>query len=131
MNQVEIYKTKEGEAAIEVKFENDTVWLTQYQLTDLFKRDRTVIARHINNIFNEGELDEKRNVQKMHIANSDKPVAYYNLDVVISIGYRVKSKEGTQFRIWATQRLKEIFCRLSIVITCTKALRNKLQICCI
>ena len=79
MNQVEIYKTKEGEAAIEVKFENDTVWLTQYQLTDLFKRDRTVIARHINNIFNEGELDEKRNVQKMHIANSDKLVMLYNL----------------------------------------------------
>ena len=76
-------------------------------MTELFQRDRTVITKHISNIFKEGELDEKSNVQKMHIANSDKPVAWYNLDVIISVGYRVKSQRGIQFRQWATQRLKD------------------------
>ncbi|WP_321538543.1 virulence protein RhuM/Fic/DOC family protein [Flavobacterium piscinae] len=74
----------------------------------LFQRDQSVISRHIKNIFKEGELEEKSNMQKMHIANSDKPVAFYNLDVIISVGYRVKSKQGTQFRQWATKRLKEL-----------------------
>lgn len=76
-------------------------------MTGLFQRDRTVITKHINNIFSEGELDEKSNVQKMHIAFSDKPVTLYSLDVIISVGYRVKSQQGTQFRQWATQKLKE------------------------
>ena len=107
MNQIEIYQTKDKQTEIEVRFEEDTVWLTQEQLTRLFGRDRTVITKHINNIFKERELDKKSNVQKMHIPNSDKPVAIYNLDVIISIGYRVKSKQGTQFRQWATQRLKD------------------------
>ena len=107
MKEIEIYKTKEGKTQIEVKFEGDTVWLTQSQITDLFQRDRTVVTKHINNIFKEGELEEKSNVQKMHIANSDKPVVFYNLDVIISVGYRVKSKQATQFRQWATQRLKD------------------------
>lgn len=74
----------------------------------LFGRDRSVITKHIRNIFKEEELDEKSNVHFLHIANSDKPVKYYNLDVIISAGYRVKSQQGTQFRIWATQRLKEL-----------------------
>ncbi|MFV8343369.1 RhuM family protein [Flavobacterium sp. XS2P39] len=73
----------------------------------MFKRDQSVISRHIRNIFKEGELEEKSNMQKMHIANSDKSIALYNLDVIISVGYRVKSKQGTQFRQWATQRLKD------------------------
>jgi hypothetical protein len=73
----------------------------------LFERDRTVIVKHIGNIFLEGELDEKSNVQILHIANSDKPVKFYNLNVIISVGYRVKSQRGTQFRIWATKRLNE------------------------
>jgi len=107
MNQIEIYKTQDGETQIEVQFEQDTVWLTQQQITTLFQRDRTVITKHIINVFKEGELDENSNVQKMHIPNSDKPVSYYNLEVIISIGYRVKSKQGTQFRQWATQRLKD------------------------
>ena len=107
MNQIEIYQTRDKQTEIEVRFEEDTVWLTQEQLTRLFGRDRTVITKHINNIFKERELDKKSNVQKMHIPNSDKPVAIYNLDVIISIGYRVKSKQGTQFRQWATQRLKD------------------------
>ncbi|MGZ0017265.1 RhuM family protein [Yeosuana sp. AK3] len=102
MNKIVIYKTPDEQTAIDVKFDGDTVWLNQSQITDLFQRDRTVITKYINNIFKEGELEEKSNVQKMHIANSDKPVVFYNLDVIISVGYRVKSKQGTQFRQWAT-----------------------------
>jgi len=74
----------------------------------LFGRDRSVITKHIRNIFGEEELDEKSNVHFLHIANSDKPVKYYNLDVIISVGYRAKSQQGTLFRIWETQRLKEL-----------------------
>ena len=107
MNQIEIYQTKDKQTQIEVRFEEDTVWLTQEQLTKLFGRDRTVITKHINNIFKEEELEEKSNVQKMHIAKSDKAVAIYSLDVIISVAYRVKSKRGIQFRQWATQRLKD------------------------
>ncbi len=107
MNKILIYKTADKHTEVEVSFDNETVWLTQDQIRQLFQKDRTVITKHINNVFKEGELDKKSNVQKMHIANSDKPVAYYNLDVIISVGYRVKSKRGTQFRQWATQRLKD------------------------
>jgi death-on-curing family protein len=106
-SKIEIYISSDNQTQIEVRFANDTVWLTQEQLSILFERDQSVISRHIRNVFKEGELDEKSNMQKMHIANSDKPVAFYNLDVVISIGYRVNSKRGIQFRQWATQRLKE------------------------
>lgn len=94
MNEIQIYKTSDNKTQIEVTFENVTVWLTQSQITELFKRDRTVITKHINNVFKEGELDAKSNVQKMHIANSDKPISVYNLDVIISVGYRVKSIQG-------------------------------------
>jgi len=76
------------------------------EIVELFERDQSVISRHINNVFNEKELPKESNMQKMHIANSDKPVSFYNLDVIISVGYRVKSQRGTQFRQWATQRLK-------------------------
>jgi len=76
-------------------------------MAELFQRDRSVITKHIGNIFNEGELEEKSNVQNLHISSSDKPVKFYSLDVIISVGYRVKSHRGTQFRIWATQRLRE------------------------
>ncbi|MBP5982315.1 MAG: virulence RhuM family protein [Fluviicola sp.] len=107
MNEVIIYKTIDNQTQIDVKFENDTVWLSQSQITALFERDRTVITKHINKIFKDGELDEKSNVQKMHMAHSDRPVTFYNLDVIISVGYRVNSKQGIQFRQWATQRLKE------------------------
>ena len=106
-NQIEIYKTPDGNTEIEVQFDKDTVWLNQNQITELFLRDRTVITKHINNVFNEGELDKKSNEHFLRIANSDKPVAFYNLDVIISVGYRVKSKRGTQFRQWATQRLRD------------------------
>ena len=86
--------------------ENETVWLTQAQMAELFQRERTVITKHINNVFKEKELEEKSNVHFLHIANSDKPVKYYSLDVIISVGYRVKSQRGTQFRQWANKILK-------------------------
>ena len=91
--------------AVEVRLKEETVWLTQEQMSLLFGRERSVITKHIRNIFTEGELGEKSNVQNLHIPNSDKPVTFYNLDVIISVGYRVKSFQGTQFRIWATQIL--------------------------
>ena len=102
-----IYRSADGKIKIDVRFENETVWLTQSQMCVLFGRERSVITKHVKNIFEEKELDENSNVQILHIANSDKPVKFYNLDVIISVGYRVKSQQGTQFRIWATQRLKE------------------------
>lgn len=106
-NAIEIYQTADGQLQIEVQFEKDTVWLSQDQMVVLFHRDQSAISRHIKNIFTEGELDQKSNMQKMHIAFSDKPVTLYSLDVIISVGYRVKSQQGTQFRQWATQKLKE------------------------
>lgn len=106
-NEIVLYRPNELAEHIEVRFKEDTVWLSQEQLTQLFNRDQSVISRHIRNVFKEGELDEKSNMQKMHIPNSDKPVAFFNLDVIISVGYRVKSKQGTQFRIWATNVLRD------------------------
>lgn len=102
-----IYTTDDGLTKIETTFDGDTVWLSKAQMSELFQRDRSVISKHIKNIFEEGELLKEGNVQILHVANSDKPVEFYNLDVIISVGYRVKSKRGTQFRIWATGVLKE------------------------
>ncbi len=106
-NEIILYRPNELTEHIEVRIDEESVWLNQEQIVRLFQRDQSVISRHIRNVFKEGELDEKSNMQKMHIPNSDKPVAFYNLDVIISVGYRVKSKQGTQFRIWATRVLKE------------------------
>ncbi len=102
-----LYQSEDGKAAVDVQLQDETVWLSQAQMQELFGRDQSVISRHVNNVFKEGELDQESNMQKMHIANSDKPVTFYNLDVIISVGYRVKSKSGTRFRIWATSVLKE------------------------
>lgn len=107
MSEIIIYQTEDGQTKIQTRFENETVWLTQEQIVELFQRDQSVISRHIKNVFSEGELDKESNMQKMHIANSDKPVALYNLDVIISVGYRVKSHRGVQFRKWATALIKE------------------------
>ena len=101
-----IYKAKDNKISLNVRLEKETVWLTQEQMAELFQRDQSVVSRHINNVFKEGELSKKSNMHFLHIANSDKPVAFYNLDIIISIGYRVKSLRGTQFRIWATKILK-------------------------
>lgn len=102
-----IYQTEDGLTKIDVSFENDTVWLSKSQMAELFQRDRSVISRHIKNVFEEGELSPESNVQNLHIAHSDKPIDFYSLDVIISVGYRVKSQRGVQFRIWATNILKE------------------------
>lgn len=108
MEQGEIILYQPDETVkLEVRLENETVWLTQAQIAELFQRDRTVITKHINNVFKEEELEEKSNVHFLHIADSDKPVKFYSLDVIISVGYRVKSKRGTQFRQWANKVLKD------------------------
>lgn len=107
MADIIMYQTEDGLTKIEVEFDNDTAWLTQAQMAELFQRDISVISRHISNVFSEGEIDEKSNLHFLQIANSDKPIKLYSLDVIISVGYRVKSIRGTQFRIWANKILKE------------------------
>ncbi|WP_294552253.1 RhuM family protein [uncultured Bacteroides sp.] len=106
-----IYQTKDGKTSIDVKLENETVWLTQAQMADLFQKDRTVIGRHINNVYREGELERDITCAKFAHVGSDNDQQYetavYNLDVIISVGYRVKSQRGTQFRIWANKILKD------------------------
>ena len=107
-DELVIYQSQDGTIKVDVLFEEKTVWLTMDQMTVLFGKSRSTINEHILNIFKEEELIEEDSVRK--IGNSDfstKPTNYYNLDVIISVGYRVKSKQGTQFRIWATQRLQE------------------------
>lgn len=106
-NAIILYQSPDGKTALDVHLDHETVWLSQTQLVSLFDRNQSVISRHLRNVFNEGELDEKSNMQKKHIANSDKPVVLYSLDVIISIGYRVKSQQGTRFRIWASKILKD------------------------
>ena len=106
-NQIVIYQTDNGQTAIDVRLENETVWLTQAQMTELFQKDISVISRHIRNVFAEGELEEKSNLHFLQIPFSDKPVKFYSLDVIISVGYRVKSQRGVQFRQWANKVLKD------------------------
>ena len=105
--EIMIFETKDNEIKLTVPVENETVWLTQAQMTELFQVDRTVITRHVNNVFKENELLRKSNVQKMHIPNSDRPVQFYSLEVIISVGYRVKSNRGVEFRQWANSVLKQ------------------------
>ena len=108
MDKIEIYNTPDGSTAISVKLENETVWLSQAQMAELFQKDQSVIARHVSNVFKEGELDEKSNMQILHNTLSKyRPTKVYSLDVIISVGYRVKSQRGTQFRIWANKVLKD------------------------
>ena len=107
-NKVIIYQTPDGQTQLDVRFEDETVWLTQAQMAELFQKDQSVIARHIANLFNEGELEKESNMQILHNTLSKyKPTAIYNLDVIISVGYRVKSKNGTAFRIWARKIIKD------------------------
>ena len=114
--EIEIYKVPDASVELTVKLENETVWLSQQQMAVLFKKGRTTITEHIRNIFKEGELKEEEVCRKsrhttQHGAikgkTQNKKVTYYNLDVVISVGYRVKSQRGVQFRQWATKRLKD------------------------
>ncbi len=103
-----LYTSDDGDVQVNVKMEADTVWLTIEQMAELFDKSRSTINEHILNVFNEGELNQQEVVRKIGISdNSTKPTNYYNLDVIISVGYRVKSQRGTQFRRWATERLRE------------------------
>lgn len=107
-SQLVIYKAPDGTMSIDVTVQNETVWLSQGQMAELFGKDQSVIARHISNVFKEGELEKESNMQILHNTLSKfKPTQVYSLDVIISVGYRVKSKRGTQFRIWANQILKQ------------------------
>ena len=105
-NQIVVYQPNET-IRLDVRLENETMWLTQAQLCELFQRDVSVISRHIKNVFAEGELEKESNLHFLQIANSDRPVTLYSLDVIISVGYRVKSVIGTRFRQWANKVLKE------------------------
>ena len=104
--EIILYQPNEN-VQLEVRLEEETVWLTQAQMAELFQKDRTVVTRHINNVFAEGELDQESNVHFLHIPFSDRPVKLYSLDVIISVGYRVKSQRGIQFRQWANKVLKD------------------------
>ncbi|MCK5680290.1 virulence RhuM family protein, partial [bacterium] len=109
-NNILIYQAPNGKIKVDVRLEDETVWLTQTQMADLFGKSKKTISEHTRNIFNEGELDKNSVVRKFRTTAADDKTydtAHYNLDVIISVGYRVKSQQGTQFRIWATQRLKE------------------------
>ena len=107
-SEIVIFKTSDEKVSIDVRFEGETVWLTIDDMASLFEKSRSTINEHILNIFEEGELDKESSVSKIRISDfSTKPTNYYNLDVIISVGYRVKSLRGTQFRQWATKRLNE------------------------
>jgi len=115
-SQIIIYQTESGETKLDVRFENETVWLTQMQLCELFDKSKSTVSEHIKHVFEEGELQENMVIRNFRTTTQhgaivgktqSRDVKLYNLDVIISVGYRVKSKQGTQFRIWATQRLKE------------------------
>ena len=102
-----IYQSEDGQTKIDVRLENETVWLTTHQMALLFEKEESNIRRHVINVFKDGELERENNVQKIHVIGVKKPVPLYNLDVIISVGYRVKSKRGTAFRIWARKVLKD------------------------
>lgn len=107
MDKIIIYNTEDGAAQVSLYTKDGTVWLTQAQMAELFHKERSGITRHIKNIFSEDELDEKSNVSFFHIANSDKPVAFYSLNVILAVGFRVRSPRGTEFRRWANTTLRE------------------------
>jgi len=102
-----IYQGSSGEIALKGDVKRETVWASQAQIADLFGVDQSVVSRHIRNVFRDGEIEEKSNMQKMHIANSDKPVVFYSLDVILAVGYRTNSKVAVDFRKWATKTLRE------------------------
>lgn len=112
-SEILIYQNSEGNIKIDVRLEEESVWLTQAQLCELFQKSKATISEHIKNVFEEGELDASATVRNFRTVQTEgkreveRAIDYYNLDVIISVGYRVKSPQGTQFRIWATQRLKE------------------------
>jgi len=112
-NQIVIYQTKEGETKIDVKLENETIWLTQKLMSELFEKDSDTIGLHIKNILEDGELEEMSTTELFSVVQQEgkrsvrRKLKFYNLDMILSVGYRVNSKKGTQFRIWANKVLKE------------------------
>src|SRR3989344_4070617 len=102
-----VFQAKNGAIELRGDISRETLWATQAQIVDLFDVDQSVVSRHMRNIFKDGEIDEKSNMQKMHIANSDRPVNLYSLDVVLGVGYRTNSKVAIEFRKWATRTLRE------------------------
>lgn len=106
-DKIVIYRTADGQTSIDVKLEDETVWLSANQMANLFDRDEKTIRKHINNVFSEGELEKENNTHFCVLMEVKQPVAFYSLDVIISVGYRVKSQRGIQFRIWANKVLKE------------------------
>lgn len=112
-NNIIIYQTNDGQTQVEVRFEHDTIWLSQAQMAELFDKDSDTIGLHLKNIYNSGELDENSTTEQSSVVRLEghrqvkRKIKFYNLDAIISVGYRVNSKKGTQFRIWATQRLRE------------------------
>lgn len=106
-DKIVIYRTADGQTSIDVKLEDETVWLSANHMANLFDRDEKTIRKHINNVFSEGELEKENNTHFLRVDGVKQPVAFYSLDVIISVGYRVKSQRGIQFRIWANKVLKE------------------------
>ncbi len=106
-NNIVVYQGKDGAIELRSDFEHETVWATQAQIADVFGVERSVVTKHIRNIFQDKEIEEKSNVQKTHIASSDKPVQFYSLDIVLAVGYRTNSKRAIEFRKWATKTLRE------------------------
>ena len=110
-NEIVLFETADNEVSLQVQMQDETVWLTANQMAQLFERDEKTIRKHINNVFSDGEVDRDSNTQKMRVAGVSQPVAFYNLDVIISVGYRVKSQRGVEFRRWANSVLKEYILR--------------------
>ncbi len=106
-NQAIIYQAKTGAIELKGDFKKETLWATQAQIVEIFDIDQSVVSRHIKNVLKDGEVDEKSNMQKMHNANSDKPVVFYSLDLILAVGYRANSAQAIQFRQWATKILRE------------------------
>jgi len=117
-SEIILYQTEDGHTRLEVKLENNTVWLSLNQIAELFQRDKSVISKHIRNVYDEKELAPEATVAKFATVQKEgkrevsREIEFYNLDVIIAVGYRVKSQRGTQFRQWATQRLSEYFVRI-------------------
>ena len=124
MSEIVIYE--DGNVELKATVKSESIWLKQNEIAKLFDKDRTVITRHINNILKDNEVDEKSNVQKMHIANSDKPVKFYSLDIVLAVGYRTNSAKAIKFRQWATKVLKDYIVK-GYVLNQKRLQKQKLQ----
>ena len=124
-NQILIYQTEDGQTQVDVRMENETVWLSANQMAMLFGRDEKTIRKHVNNVFSEGEFEKENNTHFLRVDGVKQPVAYYNLDVIISVGYRVKSQRGVKFRQWANRILKQYLVNVKCQSTSSTSGMNK------